>query len=332
MGSALEFEGVGPLKNVIREYVWDEDLGNLLRTLSVRPERLNGPLRPVYVLSEIRCFNFLPKIDFYGGLVSHLRSLGYRENVNFSLFPYDWRQDNLHSARLLLAKMNVLRERARRVVLLAHSMGCLVCRLALKLGGVQIREMVDSLVQIAPPTSGSASAYVTLKRFPELHRIVDAWIRLRVAVRPDLSVRLHNAVQHFPSLYQLLPPTGQAFLLTLNGDMFSAFHQDAWPKEVRSHVLNAEEVQKHLTQIGVDSLTTIYSGVHDTVQQVLVDEHFNVLKKIKTRTRGDGRVTISSATHDSIETRRRLITDKRGLHDRLPTLEPVLEELTRILR
>src|SRR5215831_18369368 len=77
------------------------------------------------------------KIDGYGELTKSVRdSFDVTEGQNYFEFPYDWRRDNRAAARrldaLIRAALPAWRDRSgnlrAKVILLAHSMGGLICR------------------------------------------------------------------------------------------------------------------------------------------------------------------------------------------------------------
>ena len=91
----------------------------------------------------------LRRIDVYGGLLEALGKAGYREarwdspgargyEDTVYVFPYDWRRDNVETARLLLRRIEALKRRLRRPNLkfdvIGHSMGGLIARYAAMYG------------------------------------------------------------------------------------------------------------------------------------------------------------------------------------------------------
>lgn len=107
--------------------------------------------------------------DVYGDLAKGLAGLDL-QFPNLVVKPkvyccgYDWRQDNAKSAlRLAAVVEEALREtRERRVIIVAHSMGCHVARYyARALGG---ESKIHRLYLLGSPTLGAPGAYLNLKR------------------------------------------------------------------------------------------------------------------------------------------------------------------------
>ncbi len=113
---------------------------------------------------------------------------------NLHPFPYDWRQDNRESARLLKEFVDERLDEWRRetgrpdakAIFLAHSMGGLVCRYYLEcLGGAADCRL---LVTFGTPHRGSVCA-------------VDSLLSGHTVGRTDVS----DLMETLPSMYQLLP-------------------------------------------------------------------------------------------------------------------------------
>ena len=119
--------------------------------------------------------------------------------VNFFEFPYDWRRDNrVHARRLARESRDWLktwRERSgnddAKLVLIAHSMGGLICR--------HFLEMLDGwkdtrlLITFGTPYRGSLNA---------LDFIVNG---MKKKLGPVTLLNLTELVRSFTSVYQLLP-------------------------------------------------------------------------------------------------------------------------------
>lgn len=120
------------------------------------------------------------------------------------VFSYDWRQDVRDSGRALCAA--IARLPARRVTVVAHSMGGMVALACLQQGAPTVRKVVFA----GTPFAGSP------KIFPDL-------------VRGDHAGRNHallsaEALFTFASAFQLLPPAPDFFA----GDRGDPFSADFW--------------------------------------------------------------------------------------------------------
>lgn len=105
------------------------------------------------ILRAVRLFKILPEVEVYERLIHELESRGYREANwaepdpadaadTFYVYPYDWRRDNVESARLLIRKIEALKQALEQpdlqFIIIAHSMGGLVARYAAMYGDADI--------------------------------------------------------------------------------------------------------------------------------------------------------------------------------------------------
>lgn len=105
------------------------------------------------ILRSVRLFKILPEVEVYERLINELEERGYREakwtepgpndgTDTFFVFPYDWRRDNVETARLLIKKIESLKEAIGKpdlkFIVIAHSMGGLIARYAAMYGDADI--------------------------------------------------------------------------------------------------------------------------------------------------------------------------------------------------
>lgn len=139
--------------------------------------------------------------DYSQALITHLESLGYRENVDLFVFPYDWRLDVSDIATQLRDKIAIATTTSGvdKVNVIAHSMGGLVVKEYIKqFGGTA----VDKLILVGVPHLGAPKAYKVLT-------FADPILPLSLILN-QFAVR--DAAQNFPAVYQLLP--GQSYFVT----------------------------------------------------------------------------------------------------------------------
>ena len=144
----------------------------------------------------------------------------------FYVFPYDWRRDNVESARELVRRVEELKHRLNRPDLrfnvVAHSMGGLVARYAAMYGasdlppeGVAPRpdwagaSFISKIFMFGTPNEGSAEAFATLL---EGYSVTEG-LRRRLRLLNQLS---REDALTAPSLYQLLPHSKVARFLDEN--------------------------------------------------------------------------------------------------------------------
>ena len=171
--------------------------------------------------------NFGPEVYVYHYLIRALEDYGgYREGDwanppeggdrdTFYVFAYDWRRDNVESARLLVKRVEALKLKLGRPDLrfnvVAHSMGGLVARYAAMYGDRDLPPegsaprpdwagagFVNKIFMFGTPNAGSAEAFAVLL---EGYSVTEG-LRRRVRLLNKLS---REDVLTAPSIFQLLP-------------------------------------------------------------------------------------------------------------------------------
>ncbi len=179
--------------------------------------------------------NFGPEVYVYHYLIRALEDYGgYREGDwanppeggdqdTFYVFSYDWRRDNVESARMLVKRVEALKLKLGRPDLrfnvVAHSMGGLVARGAAMYGDRDLppedteprpdwagTSFVNKIFMFGTPNAGSAEAFSVLL---EGYSVTEG-LRRRVHLLNKLS---REDVMTAPSIYQLLPHAGAARFL-----------------------------------------------------------------------------------------------------------------------
>jgi len=182
-------------------------------------------------------------LDFYGALVRTLaRDGGFRLTAagtpvrergrRYYLFPYDWRQDNVLSARRLDALIEQIRrdhgDPKLRVDIVAHSMGGLITRYFLRYGTVDVlgdnelpvsyagAAKVRTVVLLGTPNLGSAAS---------LHSFLEG---ARVGLRRVPAAVLAT----MPSTYELFPHPLNRWLVTPAGEALDRdlFDRELWQR------------------------------------------------------------------------------------------------------
>jgi hypothetical protein len=328
LGSALRYSGLGPHKNLVERLVWSGDVSLNLETLAVFPERLTAPLEPLFVIRDFSYLGFTIS-PAYGPLIDHLETLGFSSGQTATLFPYDWRRDNLETSALLVDLLTELvRSGRRKIGIVAHSMGCLVARLALKTVDSDVRNAIGTLIQIAPPVRGSVKAYYTLSTWPALHPALDTLIHVKNLFQPRRLANLLSTLRTFDSLYQLLPPHQEQVLRTSAGESVSALDDGIWPHETRHRVRRARTIFDRCCGIGVKDIRTVYGISRETDSVYLLNEDHSVRQAMRPGASGDGRVTDHSAVHDSPVSELVAVTGSKAVHHALPYSTEALQAVS----
>ena len=189
-------------------------------SLTLKPKR--SRLEPSGITSSIG------GVDFYGQILDVLENAGgyhravvgdARENLEkrYYVFDYDWRQDNVRSARELDAFISQIRldyhDPELKVDIVAHSLGGLIARYFIRYGTVDTLDdndfpvnqrgarQVRRVILLGTPNLGSADAFRTLAR----------GYKLLLGTVPV------EVVATFPSTYQVLPHAINNSIVTMDG-------------------------------------------------------------------------------------------------------------------
>ena len=208
----------------------------------------------------------------YDGLIKSILTWGYKPNIDFWIFPYDWRQSNRISGHLLTKFIEEKTEGKRcndGVDIISHSMGGIIARAA-SLNGAPIRRAA----YIACPHLGSPLAYFILHPQIDSRRFIgsayhnyppstywqppnnDNETNDNIERKKTLYHRRKELFVKFPSMYELLPDESylrnRAILLTDGKPESGAedtYLKNDWAfkeKEMRSSVINAMEFKREL--------------------------------------------------------------------------------------
>jgi pimeloyl-ACP methyl ester carboxylesterase len=211
--------------------------------LPISPDLENNrdSLVPGDIIRGVRFFRFLPEVEIYERLINALETRGgYREakwddpgenghQDTFYVFPYDWRRDNVETARILVRKIEGLKKRLDkpdlRFNIIAHSMGGLVSRYAAMYGDSDIPagrpdpswaggKHFERIFLLGTPNEGSVSA-------------LNALLNGHAYLGGRLNIPFVRNVNRFdvfslPSAYQLLPHRGS----------FTVYDEDLEPMDI----------------------------------------------------------------------------------------------------
>jgi pimeloyl-ACP methyl ester carboxylesterase len=190
------------------------------------------------IVDTARLAKLAPEVYVYHELLVALTTYGgYREgdwnnpgadgdHDTFYVFPYDWRRDNVETARDLVERVETLKRKLNRPDLrfniLAHSMGGLVARYAAMYGdadlpkeGVQPKPSwagaahIGKIVMFGTPNEGSADAFATLV---EGYSVREG-LRNRLPLFKKLS---SEDIFTAPSVFQLMPHRSATHFLDEN--------------------------------------------------------------------------------------------------------------------
>ena len=195
--------------------------------ISPNPSRNRDNLVTRDIIRAVRFFKILPETEIYERLVDALQTrAGYHEakwntatrkdaQDAFYVFPYDWRQDNVENARLLIRRIEALKRRLGKPNLkfniIAHSMGGLIARYATMYGNVDLpagppqptwagAKHFDKIFLLGTPNDGSV---LSLSALLNGFSYVGGGLNL-----PFVQNINRFDVFTLPSAYQVLPRNG----------------------------------------------------------------------------------------------------------------------------
>src|SRR5919197_587436 len=131
----------------------------------------------------------------YEILISAIIGWGYTPDINFWTFPYDWRQSNEVSGKMLTKFIKD--KNLDSVDIVCHSMGGFVARAA----HIQGTAPIKRAVYIASPHFGNPMSYFELN--PEIHIMVQGFSV--VLDKLPIERELKDLYSKWPSAYELMP-------------------------------------------------------------------------------------------------------------------------------
>ncbi|HEX8247371.1 MAG TPA: hypothetical protein VF599_04240 [Pyrinomonadaceae bacterium] len=217
--------------------------------ISANIARNRDNLVPGDILRNVKLVKFLPETQIYERLVEALKADGYTEakwdapvaTDVFYVFPYDWRRDNVETARILMQKIQSAKTRLRKPNLkfniIAHSMGGLISRYAVMYGSADLpagtRKPVpnwsgarhfNKIFLVGTPNEGS---------LPSLNSLINGFSFLGGGLNlPFVQNLTRFDIFTIPSVYQLLPQSGtlRAFDENLKPIEVDIYNVETWEK------------------------------------------------------------------------------------------------------
>ncbi len=340
MGSELLLEEDDPSRAIKKRLIWSGDANVLWQSLAEEPEvlsykniRSGRVLR--YLTGSIPLFKwklpFPKRTPLYGPLFEHLvEKYHFQEGEDLLEFGYDWRNCNAKSAQLLGEFLLKRTEPDDRVVLIAHSMGGLVCRAFLADPAyAHLEPRIARVIQLGTPVLGAPKAFLTLKSKPELHVIFDTVLKQRHRSNPELYHHLRVSLEKFEALFQMLPPGNQQIIYDDQGNRYSALYEKFWPDELTPLLKGAEAFHTLIGGLASEKLFALYSTKVPTDVGYLITELMRLKGPFFPKVLGDGTVSIASASAQTV--RDNLIPCGKIAHDALPSSPEVWRLLEQLL-
>lgn len=233
------------------------------------------------IIRNVRFLKFLPDTEIYDKLIDSLEKRGgYKEGKwnappkdghqdTFYVFAYDWRLDNVESARLLTRKINALKTKLKKPNLkfnvVAHSMGGLITRYAAMYGDRDLpagkvrptwvgARNFNRIFLLGTPNEGSVTA---LKAALEGFSYIGGGLNL-----PFIQNISRFDMFTIPSIYQLLPHNGTFNIYDENLQplQIDLFDPKVWDK-YEWNVINDKDFAKNFSAAEVRSAKAYFANV-----------------------------------------------------------------------
>jgi pimeloyl-ACP methyl ester carboxylesterase len=226
------------------------------------------------------------------------------------LHAFDWRADIERNARALVRTLES--SGARKALIVAHSMGGLIARAALR---YDKQKRISRLVQLGAPNAGSYAPVLALRAVYPTVRKIAALDRLHSA--EDLA---RDVFLTLPGLYQLLPPPQRAGEL----DLFDARN---WPQDLAPNARLLDQARKVCARLpDADHRCSVIAGIEqETITSLSREADMFVYEVTRG---GDGTVPLSRALW--ADARTWYVSSEN--HGTLSTSTAVLTALIDILR
>jgi pimeloyl-ACP methyl ester carboxylesterase len=222
----------------------------------------------------------------YEILISAIIGWGYTPDINFWTFPYDWRQSNEVSGKMLTKFIKD--KNLDSVDIVCHSMGGFVARAA----HIQGTAPIKRAVYIASPHFGNPMSYFELN--PEIYIMVQGFTvvldklpierELKDLIDGTLEKEWKDLYSKWPSAYELMPDD---FYLEKNAMIFSdgkpilgtneTYLNNDWslPQDMQAKVSNAMKFKKMLGEKLPESEDDILVIFANDLPTVDIINHFS---------------------------------------------------------
>lgn len=224
----------------------DDDLR--LPMTSTNLARNRDSLVPKDIIREVKLPSIIPDVEVYQGVIDALKERGYTEadwrlpraEDSFYVFAYDWRRDNVESARLLIQKIEAVKRATRRPDLkfdiIAHSMGGLIARYAAMYGAADLApegkspaptwagaRHINKLLMFGTPNEGS---------FASFNALINGYTVISNRNLPFIDDLRPEDALAIPALFQLMPHQSTARFLDENLQPINVdlYNLETWSK------------------------------------------------------------------------------------------------------
>jgi len=271
------------LYNLNNEEVWPNIFEMMIPGEDKYLEQLmldkNG-LLDTLLTNNMRAEDILRKIsnqDFFDGLIKEFERIGYIENKDLFVFPYDWRYSvSWASGDAPIIEVSDLKNKIANILentdkekvnVIAHSMGGLVVKDYIDRFGTST---LDHFIDIATPHLGAPKAFKVLTYGDDMGFNLHGF---------GLSEKIVKKIsQNFPSIYELLP--SQEYFKLFEAENKGAFIVDIYDfdQDNKKGNLNYNDSLAYMINTGRNGLLIQKAKeVHEKIDQVNYEKAFNII-------------------------------------------------------
>ncbi|MCB0207835.1 MAG: FHA domain-containing protein [Anaerolineae bacterium] len=271
-----------------------------MRTVLSHPEKFefspDNPIEARGIVSEVVVVPKLFEIESYDRIGNHLEAaLGYTRGQDLLEFAYDWRGD-VRLAAQSLAETVEQWDPAVPVVIIAHSLGCLVTRYYVDCLGGQRR--VKRLILMGGPNYGGPTTPLML--LPDSLSLLP---RFFTALGGALNQKVLRIFASFPVGAQMLPTYPAVF--DQHGQPLDLYEDRSWlPPDEQARLQAGYELHQSLNHKATVPTTCIFGYGSQTITRLNVerDKEGRWQKvDIVSTSEGDGIVPAQSAILEGAE-------------------------------
>lgn len=262
--------------------------------------------------------------NYSEALIQQLTTLGYSENTNLFIFPYDWREDLNEISLQLEGFINTKIPLGQKADIIAHSMGGLVTKRYILENG---KNKIDKLIFIGTPHLGAPKAGKALLFGDPL------------GISILSSVEIKKIGRNMPALNQLLP--SQKYFQIIGGYLktekllnYQETKNSLFSNDLNQYLINQAE-DFHSSGINNVDLSGIevfnINGCNtDTLGTFRINLGSSLMAVNPQMTRGDGTVPLESSTFVNATLNQTYFV-KGTQHATMMTDEPIRKLVTAIL-
>ncbi|MFN4212530.1 MAG: lipase family alpha/beta hydrolase [Microgenomates group bacterium] len=146
-----------------------------------------------------------PFVREYDGIINTVKNLGFVENQDFYVFPYDWRKNLDQSSEDLKNFINSkIPQQEKKINLIGHSLGGLLARIFTQ----KYKERVNKVITVGSPHQGAVQVYKPLSAGEIDRENTFLWLAQKIILilnKTSIETDRETLRKKFPVAYDLFP-------------------------------------------------------------------------------------------------------------------------------